>query len=132
MRKLTLIILVGLIFSNLIFCERVAAVTVEEVRILVAGYPDGYFTNANAGLKSLFLKSLDTISSNLNLLNSETDEVFKAELDQETHNDIEKLITKVNGCIPDESNNPDSDDWLADCQAQNEIYFELEEMLANY
>ncbi len=132
MRKLTILNLAGLFFTSLVFAKGVAAITADEISNLIAGYPDGYFTNANEGLKASFIENLKAISSNISLFNTETDPSFKADLGQEIPKDIKELISRTDGCISAESNNPDIDDWLADCQAQNIIYSKLNELLTSY
>jgi hypothetical protein len=131
MRKLIVFILSGLIITSLIFIRGAEAVTVDEIGAIIIEYPDGYFTNANAGIKDSFVISLESIASNIDLFNEETDTAFKAELGQEVHKELEALIFRTDGCVSSGSN-PDVDDWLVDCQSQNEIYLKLEELLANY
>jgi len=116
----------------LIFHKEVTAVTVDEISALISGYPDSHFTNANAGIRDSFVKSLEAIDSNIDLFHNEDDPLFMAELDQEIQNGINELIAKTDGCIPPESEDPDANDWLAECQAQTEIHFKLNELLTSY
>jgi len=131
MNKLTVFTLIGLILSGMIFIKGASAITTQEISAIIADYPDNYFTNSNTGIKNSFIKHLDTIGTNINLFNTENDQVFKTELDQEINTNIQYLISKTNGCI-EGNNSPDPNDWLVDCQAQNEIFLKLNELSNSY
>lgn len=131
MRKLTILSLTLLILTSLIFVRRASAITAQDISTIIANYPDSYFTNANLGIRNSFVKSLDAIASNINLAGIEDDQLFKDELDLEISISIEDLISKTDGCT-EGINSPDLNDWLVNCEAQNEIYFKLNELLNNY
>jgi hypothetical protein len=101
---------------------------IDNLKDIIAGFPDSAFKGNNGNLRNALLRHLDSVLTIILVAKDKTKTQQQENLYQAVINKLHHdVLVKTDGCYGGLSKN----DWVIDCQYQNQIYPLILDLIGN-